>query len=375
MQKTKEVVNQYLIENFDKLQSARHTPGFSWVPVLLDINKKLNMDFDPSKERDRDYVRGRFLSLRKRRNNFAEGIVVQASETHSVYVPKEALKDTYKYIDTYTKVTDTPKNEQEEFQQWKQEKNRLKSQVGLHIVAGCIHFPAVNQKFYKAFLQFIGDVSGELKGIHLIGDILDCKSLSQHDKGMVSDTNLEEEYTKSNQYLDMLDSALPSGIEKNYIWGNHEERYTRLQKQVDISKFGKALLSPTAGCHFIERGYTVQEDYQNAKIQLGKYLDLIHGQYVVANACKKHLDVYKKSIMFAHTHKMGSHFDTDKAAFNIGWMGDSSDKAFGYCSRVTKEGWQNGFAVVNIDESGFYHVQMIQFFNGRFYYGGKEYCG
>jgi hypothetical protein len=375
MHKTKEVVNQYLIENFDKLQSARHTPGFSWVPILLDINKKHNTDFDPSKERDRDYVRGRFLSLRKRRNNFAEGIVVQASETHSVYVPKEALKDTYKYIDTYTKVTETPKNEQEEFQQWKQEKNRLKSQVGLHIVAGCIHFPAVNQKFYKAFLQFIGDVSGELKGIHLIGDILDCKSLSQHDKGMVSDTNLEEEYTKSNQYLDMLDSSLPSGIEKNYIWGNHEERYTRLQKQVDISKFGKALLSPTAGCHFIERGYTVQEDYQNAKIQLGKYLDLIHGQYVVANACKKHLDVYKKSIMFAHTHKMGSHFDTDKAAFNIGWMGDSSDKAFGYCSRVTKEGWQNGFAVVNIDESGFYHVQMIQFFNGRFYYGGKEYCG
>lgn len=367
MQKTKEVVNQYLIENFDKLQSARHTPGFSWVPVLLDINKKYSTDFDPSKERDRDYVRGRFLSLRKK-----DSALVKVTETHSVLIPHEVRN--YKYIDTYTKVIKTPENEQEEFQQWKTEKNKLKSQVGLHIVAGCIHFPAVNEKFYNAFLKFIGDVSGELKGIHLIGDILDCKSLSQHDKGQVSDTNLEEEYNKSNKYLDMLDSTLPSGIEKNYIWGNHEERYTRLQKQVDISKFGKALLSPTAGCRFIERGYTVQEDYQNAKIQLGNHLDLIHGQYVVANACKKHLDVYKKSIMFAHTHKMGSHFDTDKAAFNIGWMGDSANKAFGYCSRVTKEGWQNGFAVVNIDESGFYHVQMIQFFNGRFYYGGKEYC-
>ena len=375
MLKTKEVVNQYLIENFDKLQSARHTPGFSWVPVLLDINKQHSTDFDPSKERDRDYVRGRFLSLRRNRIpevdiKFESAAIV----AHKKIITGEELKS-YKYIDTYTKVTKTPENDLEEFQQWKEEKNRLKSQVGLHIVAGCIHFPAVNQKFYNAFLKFIGDVSGDLKGIHLIGDILDCKSLSQHDKGQVSDTNLEEEYNKSNKYLDMLDSALPSGIEKNYIWGNHEERYTRLQKQVDISKFGKALLSPTAGCHFIERGYTVQEDYQNAKIQLGRYLDLIHGQYIVANACKKHLDVYKKSIMFAHTHKMGSHFDTDKAAFNIGWMGDSSDKAFGYCSRVTKEGWQNGFAVVNVDESGFYHVQMIQFFNGRFYYGGKEYCG
>ena len=141
MHKTKEVVNQYLIENFDKLQSARHTPGFSWVPVLLDINKKHNTDFDPSKERDRDYVRGRFLSLRKR------GFEVQTVEFH---LPITKEKVSYKYIDTYTKVTKTPENEQEEFQQWKQEKNRLKSQVGLHIVAGCIHFPAVNQKFYKA---------------------------------------------------------------------------------------------------------------------------------------------------------------------------------------------------------------------------------
>jgi len=77
--------------------------------------------------------------------------------------------------------------------------------------------------------------------------------------------------------------------------------------------------------------------------------------------------------MFAHTHKMGAHFDSDKAAFNIGWFGNSEDSAFSYASKVTKSQWQNGFAVVNIDEDGFYHTTLIQWYNDRFYYGGKEY--
>lgn len=672
-------VDNFLVQNFERLQEERQKPGFSWKPSVAEINKHLVDQLDPEKESDRDYVRNRFLALRKTGKNY---ITQNTSLVIKNTTPKVLIE--VKPIDTYNTPKVKPKNDEEEFKLWKQEKVRLQNQVGLHVVAGCIHFPAVNTKFYAGFLKFLEDNKDQIKGIHLIGDILDCKSLSTHDKGQVSDTTLEKEYSTSNIYLDKLDSVLAKGIEKNYIWGNHEERYTRLLKQVDTAKFGKALLSPTAGCRFKERGYTIQEDYLNAKIQLGKYLDLIHGQFITANATKKHLDAYKKSIMFAHcfsedtevltssgwkrfyqldlqkdtvgtvnlstgegeynyiesyheydsynelihftgygmdlqvtdghamvcykgknlvrveaknllgkefkvpsgaintnkdytlsddqirllgwivtdghyckgrdgkksylrikqcnkpkvgvkhitdildslgetysvsqsfsknyecgdiyvhtsksidylidlvpdkklcwwmkmlskrqfdillheiilgdgtfygansmqyvtgnesdidimqalcvlngyrtsvtyrktywtmsintrltsriqaqnskvvpyhgkvycvsvknqtlivrrngqtavcgnTHKMGSYFDTDKAAFNIGWMGDKEHKAFGYCSRVTKEGWQNGFSIVNIDSAGFYHVQMIQWYNDRFYFGGKEY--
>lgn len=355
----KTVVDQYLVKNFEDIQSKRKELSFSWKPILENINKHLvtQDQLNPDRESDRDYVRKRFSKVRK-----ASG---------KTSAPKVVVQ--HKPIDTYTVVTPRPKTEEDEFKLWKSEKTKLQSQVGMHVVAGCIHFPAVNTKFYAAFLRFLEDIKNQLKGIHLIGDIIDCKSLSSHDKGQVSDTTLEKEYATSNLYLDKLDAVLPKGIEKNYIWGNHEERYTRILKQVDTAKFGKALLSPTAGCKFIERGYTVQEDYLNAKIQLGKYLDLIHGQYITRNSAKKHLDVYKKSIMFVHTHRMESAFDTDKAAFNIGWMGDKDHPAFNYCSRVTRDGWQNGFAVVNIDSEGFYHVQIIQWYNDRFFFGGKEY--
>ena len=378
----KNLVDLYLSQNFKQIEDARHKDGFSWKPIVSAIN---HPDLNSDDSGDRDYVRNRFLGMRKRgdtwKNRTMDILEDEAKKQFYDNVktspfPIQVAKTEpveYKYLDTYNKPAVPPSSEEEEFKLWKSEKDKLKNQRGLHVVIGCVHLPAINKAFFNAFIKFLGDVKTDLKGIHLIGDILDCKSLSSHDMGQVSDTTLEKEYAESNKYLDMIDSAIPAGIEKNYLWGNHEERFSRIIKRVDMAKFGGALLSPTKGGKFMERGYTIQEDYKNAKIQLGKYLDLIHGEYIVSNAAKKHLDVYKKSIMFAHTHKIGTHFDCDKAAFNIGWMGDAEDTAFNYCSRITKSQWQNGFAVVQIDGDGYYHVQMVQWYNGRFFFGGKEY--
>jgi len=269
----------------------------------------------------------------------------------------------------------------EEFLEWKNGGSPKSSPVngvkcdqeGLHVVAGCIHLPAHNKRLYDAFLNLLSDVDSELKGIHLIGDILDCNNLSSHSLGNISSSTLSEEYELANKALDMLDEALPKEVVKNYIWGNHEERYTRVTAKVDMAKFGGALLSPTIACKFKERGYSVQENYTDAYISLGNYLDLIHGQYTTTNPAKKHLDAYKKSVMFAHTHKIDSYFDADKASFNIGWMGDKDHSYFNYASRITKASWQNGFSIVHIDSNGYYHVQQIHWYNDRFYYGGKCY--
>ena len=306
----------------------------------------------------------------EQRAKAANDICRRMSKKETLEVPSK--NPTYIYKDTYT-ITEKPKTEVEEFLQWKRSKEKQNKQVGMHVVVGCMHLPAINPELFYAFVQFLRDYRKDIKGLHLIGDILDCKSLSAHDAGNISDTTLDAEYEKANLYLDVIDATLPSNIEKNYLWGNHEDRYTRALKKVDLAKFGKALLSPTKGCFFEERGYTVQEDYKNASIQLGKHLDLIHGEYVTQNSTKKHLDVYKKSIMFAHTHKMGIHMDADKGSFNIGWMGDSSNTAFNYASKITKNQWQNGFAIVHIDHDGFYHVELIHWYNNRSFYGGKEY--
>lgn len=379
----KDYVNKFLVDNFERIQKERLLNGFSWKPIvqeILDAYPVMLTDpkllLNPDNEVHRDRIRNNFLNLRKRRtpiwiNEPSKELIVLGSKPLRVY--PEITPEPFKLLDTYNKPQSAPTNDQEEFQLWKSERDRLRNQTGMHIVIGCVHMPATDKPFFDAFLAFLEEVKADLKGIHLIGDILDCKALSQHDNGQVSDGTLEEEYNDSNLLLDEIDKRLRPGIEKNYIWGNHEQRYLNILKRVDIAKFGGALMSPTKGCRFVERGYTVQEDYKNAKIQLGHYLDLIHGDYITQNPSKKHLDVYKKSIMFAHTHKMGAHYDGDKAAFNIGWMGDKEHAAFNYAGRITKLQWQNGFAVVHIDTEGFYHVQLVQWYNGQFIFGNKTY--
>ena len=54
-------------------------------------------------------------------------------------------------------------------------------------------------------------------------------------------------------------------------------------------------------------------------------------------------------------------------------MGDSNTAAFNYASRSMKKNWSNGFAIVNIDEDGYYFVEQIMWQNGKFYYAGKKY--
>jgi hypothetical protein len=384
----KDYVQKFLVDNFERIENARRLQGFSWNPIIKEIlaaypvmlaDPKLVLD--PNNEAHRDRVRNNFLNLRKRKATAytrvteppKELILISPDKPTRIYTDVEPQP--FKFLDTYNKPKSAPTNEQEEFQLWKSERDRLKNQQGMHIVIGCVHMPATDKPFFNAFLRFLEDVKPDLKGLHLIGDILDCKALSQHDNGQVSEGTLEEEYNDSNLLLDEIDKRLRPGVEKNYIWGNHEQRYLNILKKVDIAKFGGALMSPTKGCRFIERGYTVQEDYKNGKIQLGHYLDLIHGDYITQNPSKKHLDVYKKSIMFAHTHKMGAHYDGDKAAFNIGWMGDKDHSAFNYAGRITKSQWQNGFAVVHVDAEGFYHVQLVQYYNNQFIFGNKAYYG
>lgn len=399
MSKQKDYVQKFLVNNFERIEGARKLQGFSWNPIIKEVlatypemlaDPKLILD--PDNEVHRDRVRNNFLNLRKRRAKTwvnepptrrytsdhpcaaidgSYGSIAGGPCASSIYT--NMAPEPFKFLDTYNKPKSAPTNDQEEFQLWKSERDRLKNQQGMHIVIGCVHMPATDKPFFNAFLCFLEEVKPDLKGLHLIGDILDCKALSQHDNGQVSDGTLEQEYFDSNLLLDEIDKRLRPGIEKNYIWGNHEQRYLNILKKVDIAKFGGALMSPTKGCKFEERGYTVQEDYKNGKIQLGHYLDLIHGDYITQNPSKKHLDVYKKSIMFAHTHKMGAHYDGDKAAFNIGWMGDKEHSAFNYAGRITKSQWQNGFAIVQIDEMGYYHVNLVSWINGKFYVGGKKY--
>ena len=247
---------------------------------------------------------------------------------------------------------------------------------GLHVVLGCVHAPWHNQVLMDGFIELLSDLKEQIVGFHIIGDFLDLNSLSSHERGKkpLPGVTLEYEYEESSALLDDIEEVLPEGIKKSYLYGNHEDRYLRHMSISDNSKYGASLISPEEGLSLEERGYRIFTNWKEDYVILGEHLELTHGQYHNIHVAKKHLDTFRGSIMFAHTHRVQTHLEGTAGAFNIGFMGNIKAPVFNYASRAIKEKWANGFALVQIDEDGYFYVTQIQCFNDRFYYNGKNYC-
>lgn len=258
----------------------------------------------------------------------------------------------------------------------KSQKDKVKSKYkeGIHLVLSCLHIPFENKQLINSLIKFINDYEDNIKGFHLIGDFIDMRSLAFQEKGNVPifGLTLGYEYKKANEALDLFDSKLPKNIDKSYIWGNHEDRYSRLKGSTDANQYMDALPSPTQALKLKERGYEVKENWKEDYIQLGK-IQLIHGIFCSATPARKHLNVMKTSVMFGHSHRIDTYYETDNGSFNIGCLADIDSNGFKYLSRVERLNWKNGFGLIHLDSDGNFQADVIHCLNGSFFYGGKKY--
>jgi len=255
-------------------------------------------------------------------------------------------------------------------------KNDRINTPGLYIVLPCVHIPFHNKDFWNALLKYIRCNNNHIEGILIIGDFMDMNSLSAHDKNSVpiQGITLDFEYKEGNKALDEIEFAMGRrNYTKFYLFGNHEDRYFRTMKDINNSKYGSSLLSPIDALRLKERGYSVLTDWKNDSIKIGTHLELVHGEYISLNSAKKHIDVYRKSIVYGHTHRISSYLEGQTAGYNIGFMGDSSSPAFGYATRGMKSSWNNGFAIVHLNHNMFFNVQQVIWYDNSFYVGHEKY--
>lgn len=246
------------------------------------------------------------------------------------------------------------------------------NQPGTYVVLGCMHAPFCNEQMLSGIIQMINDTQPD--GLILAGDFLDCNSLSGHDRGkftVIPGLSLKQEYELGSEIIDLLTDGLPDNALKVYMYGNHEDRYQRFIADMQNAKTPPQ--SPTEGLNLYERGFKVIESYSSGYMTLGAHLDILHGIYYNTHCAKQHIDRFRGSVLFAHTHRIQSYIEGHTGGFNIGWGGDANSRAFGYADRGTKASWQNGFAVVTIDKDGDYYVNQIICNNGHFYYNGNRY--
>ena len=242
----------------------------------------------------------------------------------------------------------------------------------INLVMGCLHAPFHNKIVFNGILQLLKDLGKHLQGIYLIGDILDLNSLSFYERGKypIDGLTIQKEY-KMIKVFDEIDSVVKKSVNRHFVYGNHEARYLRHQEIPDNDKI--LIESPVERFRLIERGYEVKTDWKNDYFLLGDYLEAFHGELLGVNPAKRQLDKLKRSCMFAHSHRAGVHFDGNMGAYNIGCMVDINAPAFHYASRLIKRNWMTGFALVTLDNNGYYYAQLITAYNNKFYYNGKKY--
>lgn len=243
---------------------------------------------------------------------------------------------------------------------------------GNYLVLGCWHVPFHNKTLHEGVIKLMED--NKFDGLILNGDFLDCNSLSGHDKGKFTvepGLTLEKEYTAGKEAMDELLDFLPTESLKVYLYGNHEDRWNRYM--ADMQQAKTPIPSPAEGLGLEARGFRTIESWGSGYITLGEHLDILHGIYYNSHCAKTHIDRFRGSVLFAHTHRIQSYIEGRTGGFNIGWGGDLSSRAFNYADRGVKASWQNGFAIVNIDEQGNYYVNQIICIDGHFYYGNKRY--
>jgi len=239
-----------------------------------------------------------------------------------------------------------------------------------------MHRPFHNKTLEKKVLRLIKDLGTSLYGINISGDYLDLYTLGSYNAeslGLLTGISLEDEYNDGLSGIVKIENASHKDVKKQFLFGNHEDRYFRELNKKDNAKYGGALKNPIEALELDERKWSVKTNWKDDFFTLGEHLDVMHGMFINVHAAYQHLVKTNHSCIFGHTHRVQSYNMGNRAAYNIGGLFDKDNKAFHYMPRMTREIWANGFAMVYIDDEGHFFVEQVNVWDNKFFTNGKMY--
>jgi len=250
--------------------------------------------------------------------------------------------------------------------------------VRIYAVLSDVHVPYQDRRAVAGVCDYLRDLQPH--GLILNGDILDLDEISRHNAGSVANLEgkrISRTWREGNAFLDVVISSCGSRLDDiRWVDGNHEDRIARWLAQADHAVFADDLGFDIAGrLRFAERGIKHFSGYPDAHTTLGKLL-ITHGTVCGKYAPARHLDKYRHSVLFGHTHTPGMYYASGMsrtAAYNNGHLADVLSPALSYAA--TPNAWAQGFAVVHVRTTGEFQVQLIQLWNGQFHVGDRTYGG
>lgn len=204
----------------------------------------------------------------------------------------------------------------------------------------------------------------------VLGDFIDCYTVSQHRKDPGRQLLLSQEVLAANAGLDQLDDVARDS-RKWFVKGNHEHRLSNyiadhapaLHGMLDVDRL---LHLKNRGWHVTPYGETLRIGRLNISHDFGDC-----GEKAVAKARVK----VEGNAVIGHVHSMQVYYLSNmrgraKVAASFGWLGSFKDIDYRHRD-VARRCWQHGFGVGYMESNGTVHLQAIPIVDGRCVLEGK----
>jgi predicted phosphodiesterase len=248
----------------------------------------------------------------------------------------------------------------------------------LHVVLADIHYPEHDARAIKSVFEFMRAHRKQIASVTLLGDALDCQSLSRHTKGKPRLRKQRGYRTDIDGFKrDILDpiEKIVSPTEANlvYICGNHEdwiesELLDEMPELDGIVNIPVVLNLDARGWNW----YAIGEH-----VQIGRVI-LMHGDQIGSSVhvAKKMVESVNETCVMGHVHRVSSYSKASLVTERRKWCGYTLGCLCTVAPSYAKNApnaFVTGFGVLE-EWGSFVNVHSIIIMpNGEFSYGGEVY--
>lgn len=253
---------------------------------------------------------------------------------------------------------------------------RISGKVKTWVVLADIHYPEQENSALGAIFDFM-EKNCDIHGVVLLGDNLDCQSISRHTEGLPGlrkEGGFQEDLVGfDTQVMAPIEKLLPEA-KKVWFEGNHEAWLTRfLEKEPQFKgalSFPRLLRLQERGWQFVPQGETFFVGVTGLK----------HGDGIGSSThvAKKLVDTQCCNSMMGHVHTFSAFTKTSESDKGNKWVGytlpclTNTNPKYG---KGRPNSHIHGFGIIEEWSNGYVNVYVPIILKGRFSFAGVMYGG
>lgn len=255
-----------------------------------------------------------------------------------------------------------------------------KRQLKTAVICGDIHIPYHDRQSLAVVYSIIRALAPNK--LILIGDIMDCYSVSSFSKDPMRIDSLQSEITLAQGVLKEFQAAAPKAS-RYILEGNHEQRLQRTINNLAgtaaelprLVSFQEAVNWPNM-LKLHSTGWTWVSMDQQPNLGIIPNLAIKHGDIVrkySGYTANGEYQKYHLSGVSGHTHRL-AHFQTTTLSQTHFWLETGCLCVSNDMGYIRYPDWQQGFAVITYTDDGtVLSPELVNIQNGQAIFRGKRY--